>query len=276
MSFVKKTGSILKSSPFLYRLGLNVYNVFFSFYKFLLNTWLKFIEFLLPQNYFIQNVPDFAKTTYKDFLKDQRLYNKKQEIYKRDGNRIVNSKYLLEMVYNLPEGDYAELGTYKGTFAHFIFKYKNSAAKLYCFDTFEGFAKKDVEIEKDKINLEVKEGFFADTCLDKVRENILGKGNQSESLKLVKGYFPESFKGYENLKWRFVLLDADLYEPIKEGVKIFWPKIVNGGILMIHDYYGSYSGTKKAADEYFEPLGIKPVPLGDKGGTGIVINRMVN
>ena len=144
---------------------------------------------------------------------------------------------------------------------------------LYCFDTFEGFAKKDVEVEKDKINLAVKEGFFSDTSLEKVRENILGKGNHNKNLKLVKGYFPDSFKGYENIKWRFVLLDADLYEPIKEGVKTFWPTILSGGILMIHDYNGSYEGTKKAVDEYFEPLGIKPVPLGDKGGTGIIIKK---
>lgn len=271
MSLVKKTGSLLKSSPFLYHFGLKVYNVVFSFYKFLLDSYLKFIELLLPPNYFLQNIPDFAKANYKDFLKDQKLYNKRQQNnFNRDGNRIINSKYLFDLVSKLPQGEYAELGTYKGSFAHFIYKYKNHASKLYCFDTFEGFAKKDVEIEKDKINLVVNEGFFSDTSLEKVRENILGKGSHSENLKLIKGYFPESFKGYENIKWRFVLLDADLYEPIKEGVKLFWPQIVGDGILMIHDYYGGYTGTMKAVDEYFEPLGIKPMPLTDQGGTAVV------
>ena len=40
-----------------------------------------------------------------------------------------------------------------------------------------------------------------------------------------------------------------------------------------HDYYGGYKGTKKAMDEYFTPLGITPVPLGDKGGTAVVIKQ---
>ncbi|MEO5569862.1 MAG: hypothetical protein ABIT08_05915, partial [Bacteroidia bacterium] len=153
MSLVKEIGSILKSSPFLYRLGLKFYNIFFSCFIFFFNGYLKLIEAILHKNYFIQNIPDFAKTSYPDFKKDQQIYNKKQQVYKRDGNRIINSKYLLDMVKNLPEGEYAELGTYKGTFSKFIFKYKNPASTLYCFDTFEGFAKKDVEVEKDKINL---------------------------------------------------------------------------------------------------------------------------
>lgn len=274
MSFVKKTGNVLRSYPFLYRVAFKIYRIFFSFYISVLNAYLKIVEFFLPKGFFIQSVPDYAKTAYRGFSKDRSYYNTYQQInFHRDGNRIVNSKYFLDMVYHLPEGEYAELGTYKGIFAHFIFKYKSPHAKLYCFDTFEGFAKRDVEIEQYKVNLKVNEGFFSDTSLEKVRKNILDNRGYTDDLKLVKGYFPDSFKGCENIKWRFVLLDADLYEPIKEGVKAFWPQLVKGGVLMVHDYYGGYSGAKKAIDEYFEQLGIKPIPLGDKGGTGIVVKN---
>lgn len=269
MGVVKKVGNILKKSSGFYKFGLRVYSFFYSGFVIAINGYLNLIEFMLPRNYFIQNVPDYVKTNFTEFKNDKKQYDRKQQ-HHRDGNRIVNGKYLLDAVFNLPQGDYAELGTYKGAFAQFIFKYKNPASTLYCFDTFEGFAKKDVQIEMDNLNLTVHEGFFSDTSLDMVKDTILNKKLTSEKLKLVKGYFPDSFLGFENLKWRFVLLDADLYEPIKEGVKHFWPNIVPGGLLMIHDYHGGYLGTKKAIDEYFTPLGIKPIPLGDKGGTAVV------
>src|SRR5438093_7049087 len=103
MGFVKKTGSILKSYPFFYSTGLKIYKIIFACFAFLFNAYLNVVEFLLPENYFIQSVPDYAKGHYKDFIKDQKIYNCRQQLYyNRDGNRILNSKYLLDMVYPLP------------------------------------------------------------------------------------------------------------------------------------------------------------------------------
>lgn len=270
MLSVKKIGNKVKSYPFVYHTGLTLYNFFHKIFIFLTEGYLRIIEWILPRGFFVESVPDYVAIHYKEYKSDVMNYHRRQGILYRDYTRLINSKYILDIISKLPEGDYAELGTYRGKFARFIYKYKNPEAHLYCFDTFEGFHKKDVEIEKDRVNLHVKEGFFSNTSLDVVRENIVDGVKRQDQLTLVKGYFPETFKGYENKKWRFVLLDADLYEPMKEGVKLFWPAIVSGGVMMIHDYYGGYTGTQKAIDEYFLPKGIRPVPLGDKAGTAIV------
>src|SRR5207247_2367102 len=111
------------------------------------------------------------------------------------------------------------------------------------------------EIKESGVSM--RSGFFSDTNVEKVF-NYISNGQKPDKLHMVKGYFPETFRGHEKIKWRFVLLDADLYNPMKAGAECFWENIVDGGVLLIHDYTGGYSGTKKAIDEFFEPLGITP------------------
>ena len=41
--------------------------------------------------------------------------------------------------------------------------------------------------------------------------------------------------------------------------------------MLLQDYYSFFDGVRRAAGEYFFPLGIAVVPLPDKAGTGMVI-----
>src|SRR5450631_273129 len=61
-------------------------------------------------------------------------------------------------------GNVAELGVYKGKFAKYINGYFPDR-KLYLFDTFAGFDKRDIESEKAK-NLSGGEQDFSDTSLE--------------------------------------------------------------------------------------------------------------
>lgn len=262
----------LKKNAVVYKISSKLYSILTNIRNSIVESYLRLIEFFIPNSYYLQNSPDsiFSKDSFPDFKKAIRRQAKYSKRPMRDGTRLLSAKFLLDLVHGLEEGDYAELGTYKGSFARIIFANKNSSSTLYCFDTFEGFSKRDVEIELSETHLKTKAGHFSDTSLDLVRKNITGS-RDSSGLDLIKGYFPATFKGMESKKWRFVHLDADLYEPMKAGVQAFWPNIVTGGILLIHDYNGDYVGTKKAIDEYFAPLGIVPIPLPDKVGSALVI-----
>jgi hypothetical protein len=233
-----------------------------------------FLESLLPAGYYVQRTPDYVNAAYPDFMSDARTYNSNCPENQKDGTRIITVKYLLEIVNKLPEGDYAELGTYRGAFAHLIFKYMDPRSSLYCFDTFEGFASQDVNIEMNKTGDQVRSGFFSDTSMEGVANTILGGAeNRRDKLKLVKGYFPDTFAGYENKKWRFVLLDADLYQPQKSGMEKFWDNIVDGGVLMMHDYMGTYAGAHQASNEFFAARGIQVIPVADTSGSAFVIKQ---
>ncbi len=86
--------------------------------------------------------------------------------------------------------------------------------------------------------------------------------------------FPETFEGLEERTFRFVHLDCDLYQPIKEGLEIFWPRLVEGGAVLVHDYFSSrYLRAGEAVDELFLPRKITPVPMQDRDGTAVVFKQ---
>ena len=166
------------------------------------------------------------------------------------------------------EGCVAELGVYRGKFAVEINKlFPNK--KLYLFDTFQGFFTQDIDIEKNHGYSRAKKGDFSDTSIELVKNKLPYK----EQVLFVKGYFPESIK--EDLpKFCFVSLDTDLYKPTYEGLKVFYPKLVKGGAIIIHDYNSTqFPGVKKAVKEFCMENDVFVVPLSDMHGSAVLINN---
>jgi O-methyltransferase len=263
----------LKNTPFF-----GVAKWFFHTGRSILQTlekgYLSFVNSILPINYTILKVPNYAIQDYKDYKLDINTYEKAWPYAQRDVVRIFTIQLLFREINKLSEGDYAELGTYRGSFARLIYKYMPDSAKLYCFDTFGGFDEKDVESESAISGDHVKAGFFSDTNVDNVVSYITSNDRKGDkNLVIRKGFFPPTYHGLEEKKWRFVLLDADLYEPQKAGLEIFWDRMVRGGILMIHDYNASYAGSKIATDEFFKDKDINLIPLADNAGSVYVIKN---
>ena len=129
-----------------------------------------------------------------------------------DPIRIVQFMYLLDIANALPEGDYGEFGSHKGLMAKVIYKLMDPKATMYSFDTFEGFKKQDLKVESKIYTHNWTEGNFLPTSPEDVT-NYVGDGNAPTNFKTVQGWFPESFSGYEDKKWRFVHIDFDLYQP---------------------------------------------------------------
>lgn len=158
----------------------------------------------------------------------------------------------------------AELGVYRGDFASRI----NSAfpeRTLYLFDTFEGFVTRDKEIEHQH-KFSTPNQDFSETSIDLV----LSKMPHKDNCIVKKGYFPESSKGLED-NFCFVSIDADLHQPIYEGLKYFYPRLIKGGYIFIHDYNNAgYKGVKDAARRYSRENNISYFPLCDPWGSLII------
>lgn len=172
----------------------------------------------------------------------------------------------------------AEAGVFLGDFAWIINYYFNES-ELYLYDTFEGFAKDEVEKEIANGYTETKymkemDDYFSTAAIsaDEKMEIIKSKMRNAEKCVFRKGYFPESAKEETHKKWIFVSLDMDLYEPIKAGLLFFWPNMIKGGAIFIHDYNNvGFSGIKDAIEEVEDVLGPIPiVPLCDQGGTVVL------
>lgn len=163
------------------------------------------------------------------------------------------------------EGSVAELGVYTGEFA----KYINESfpnRKLYLFDTFNGFDERDIQTER--------EGNYSNATIGEYKNNdvelVLNKMIYPENCIIRKGYFPESSDGV-NDEFAFVSIDVDLYGPILEGLKFFYPRLSPGGYIFIHDYNNPrFQGVKKAVREFCHSKNISYVPLNDICGSVVI------
>ena len=190
----------------------------------------------------------------------------RNRIHKSD-NVAIYEKARLAFLRNLAamfnemniKGAVAEGGVFRGEFAKEI----NSlfpTRRLYLFDTFEGFDARDIAIEKQHGYSKMDAGHFGITHEDIVLKNM----PYPDMCIVCKGYFPETTTGI-NDKFCFVNLDFDLYQPMIAGIEYFYPIMVNGGVILVNDYfYAGYRGAKQALDDFAaKNSGIKMSPIGD-------------
>lgn len=206
--------------------------------------------FELPEKrYYLcsMNIPDERTIIERDFVREQTLALLADEIKRKNIN-----------------GSVAELGVFKGEFSKKINRlFPNKM--LYMFDTFEGFAENDIKND-NTLNWGSKLEHFKETTVDEVLKIMPNK----EKCIVKKGYFPNTFD-LKNEIFSFVSIDVDLYDPIKAGLEIFYPRLSVGGYIMIHDYNNIlYQGTRKAVQEYCDKNNISIVPIPDMAGSVII------
>lgn len=185
----------------------------------------------------------------------------------------IRSATLLRIVARLQElhlcGDVAELGVYRGDTAwkiNALFPEQD----LYLFDTFQGFDNRDVEKERESNLSHASENDFSDTSEELVRRRL----PHPEKAIICKGFFPETTKGLEEKVFQFVSLDADLYAPILAGLEYFYPRLCQGGMILLHDYNNArFQGAKQAVKDYEQKNGkLMLIPLCDLHGSAIIIH----
>jgi O-methyltransferase len=166
-------------------------------------------------------------------------------------------------------GAFAELGVYKGHTARLIHYYAPERW-LHLFDTFEGFTERSAAAETRATAFVVAPTHFADTSLEAVRSYLRPR---SDRLVFHKGYFPDTISAeLSSERFAFVHLDADLYEPITEGLRFFYPRMTRKGVIVVHDY-NAWLGARKAVDEFFAGKDELPIPMPDKSGSAVIIKQ---
>jgi len=180
--------------------------------------------------------------------------------------RIIFLEHFAAMRKNI-EGSVAEGGVFQGDFAKEINRIFPDK-KLYLFDTFEGFNEKDIVVEK-RNNFSQFDAKHLCTTNEQI---VLAKLLHPQNAVIYKGYFPETAQGIED-KFCFVNLDFDLYAPILAGLNFFYDKMVNNGVILVHDYFNDgFKGVKAAVSDFEKTRG-KPLsllPIGDGFSVAII------
>lgn len=153
-----------------------------------------------------------------------------------------NKLRLFTELANYLDGNMAEVGVYQGGSAEVIANNKHESKKLFLFDTFIGMPKSS---QHDNIH---KEGDFNQTSYNQICSNFKNYKN----VFVYQGIFPkQNADKVQDEKFNLVHLDVDIYQSYKDCLEFFYPKLVDGGFLILDDYGETAClGAKLAIDKF--------------------------
>ena len=148
------------------------------------------------------------------------------------------------------EGDAVELGCYEGTSALFLQRVLKDIApdkKLWLYDSFEGLPDKTAQ-DQSALGVDFKQGQLR-ASKARLAKNFVKAGLKIPEIK--KAWFYELDPHDLPEAICFAFLDGDFYESIKDSLKLVWPKMSEGSVVIADDYQNAkLPGVRLAVDEW--------------------------
>lgn len=165
---------------------------------------------------------------------------------------------LFRLAQDVP-GAIVECGVFKGAslarFAAFRSLLGDPYSKrVLAFDTFGEFPATEHEPDKPKRECFVKEAGAQSISVEQMME-VLRHKRCAHSVELVAGDIcmtvPDYVMKHPELTISLLNLDTDIYEPAVVILEHLYPRLEEGGVLILDDY-GAFPGETKAVDDYFK------------------------
>ena len=190
---------------------------------------------------------------------------KNDQVTEEETERILE---LAVRCLNAP-GDYVELGCYRGDTSLLLAEMlrkdavsdelveksvEKFAKKLWIYDSFEGLPEKS-EKDESEVGKDFRQGELMVTKRE-VKARFLRAGLPVPIIK--KAWFNDLTEADLPKGIAFAFLDGDLYESIKDSLKLVENKMSDGGIIIVHDYNNpALPGVAKAVDEWLKDKDVK-------------------
>jgi len=183
--------------------------------------------------------------------------------FDEDGGFNTDRKWMVYQLMRLVmaiKGDTVECGVYKGATSWLMCKANKEALHdrtHYLFDSFAGLSR-----PTNHDGAYWQEGDL--NCgVDEVKENL----QEFDKTLYLEGWIPSRFEEVRYKTFSFVHIDVDLYEPTKQCLEFFYPRLAAGGIILCDDYgFDTCPGATKALDDFFSDKLEKPLLLSGGGG----------
>ena len=200
-----------------------------------------------------------------------KFYQKIKNIFKLFDNSFNNKKsefienslkyYFLLSHIKKKQIKIVECGVGTGEslcFIHKVSKLMNFDTKIWAFDSFQGFPNFTIE-DQGKYKAGPNKAKYKLYDIEFVKKNMKSYGISEEEIQkcnFIKGFFPESFKNYNEDCIDFLHLDVDLYDSYKHCLEYFWPYLKDGSVVVFDEYKNQtdlykWPGASKAIDEFF-------------------------
>jgi hypothetical protein len=156
------------------------------------------------------------------------------------------------------KGHVAECGVERGLTAYVLAHYLQQCERppgtlLHLFDSWEGASTPDPKFD----SAVARAGMYAAS-----ETMVRGRFAPFEFAHLHKGWIPQSLEVVKDEHFSLVHIDLNLYEPIRDAVAFFWPRLLAPGLMLFDDYgFPGSQGARQAVDEFARGQGLHPVYL---------------
>jgi hypothetical protein len=159
-------------------------------------------------------------------------------------------------VRKFPSLSIAESGCWWGHSTHILAEIAAAqpgfSGKLHVFDSFEGLSEFKEQDETDFRPTQAAK----DAARQNFRSNLARVSEGLSGFPFVQfhpGWIPTKFFEVETESFSLATIDVDLYEPTRDAIAFFYPRVCKGGLLYFDDYgYETYPGAKLAVDEFLK------------------------
>ena len=156
-------------------------------------------------------------------------------------------------------GDVIECGVCNGGTAAILARCATKShldRTLWLLDSFEGMPSTGIE-DTPSMDGDSAEGHVGKELGDisRVREVLRRVGADMSRVRILKGWFEETFPEVHANKIALLNIDADWYTSVKLCLENFYDRVAVGGFISIDDY-GHWPGCRRAVDEFFAARGL--------------------
>ncbi|RYE54579.1 MAG: hypothetical protein EOP48_12015 [Sphingobacteriales bacterium] len=124
--------------------------------------------------------------------------------------------------------------------------------KYYLFDSFEGLPEvQEIDGEEAKNwQSNANEPDYFDNCSADISYARSAMQKTNTTFEIKKGWFSDTLPGFvTDSPIACLRLDGDWYESTMDCFKFLYPQVVNGGLILIDDYF-TWEGCSKAVHDY--------------------------
>lgn len=185
---------------------------------------------------------------------------------------VLRFSYQMAIRYANSPGVYVECGVAAG--AQLIAMACGAPNKtIYAFDSFEGIplpSNRDDQMPGIQKLSKTEQLMLPDpgkqvlvssgatsVSLKDVVEHIKNSGVGIQKMYFIKGWFEETLPDFDSPPISILRLDGDLYHSTYVSLKYLYPKVIDGGCVIIDDW--QLEGCKQAVKDYMQQNGISEV-----------------
>lgn len=166
--------------------------------------------------------------------------------------RLDNLQLCVESVLeNGVEGDFIETGVWRGgacILMKGLLRVHGSPKKVFVADSFQGLPEPDIEKYPIDANSQLHTMTALSVGAEEVKDNFRKFELLDSGVIFLEGWFKDTLSDSRLDKLAVIRLDGDLYQSTCEALTALYPKLQQGGFVIIDDY--GWENCRKAVEDY--------------------------